>query len=147
MAREDDGRTVSFFMRAKPLARRLKTFLVASDRPGSGWSGTVRAFTRARAIACAKWRFGGDPDTVYEVPADFEKTQAESREREIYEGLDSDDFLVALGLTGMLPKVREDFPNERMLEAMAGRLELLMKDKGRVSRVEGLLNRSQFNLQ
>lgn len=130
-----------FSMRKSPLRCRLKTFLVALDHPGVGWSGTVRALTRSSAIKAAKRKFGELPDTVYEVPADYEKIQAERREQEIYERLDSDDFLIALGLAGVMPNPKGDFPNERMLRAMTNRLGFLMTNKPKVDEVEVLLNR------
>lgn len=128
-------------MRKSPKRRHIKTFLVALDRPGAGWSGTVRALTRANAITSAKRKFGELPDTVYEVPSDYEKTQAERREQGIYERLDSDDFLIALGLAGVMPKPGGDFPSERMLRAMTNRLDFLMTNKPKVDEVEELLRR------
>lgn len=120
--------------------RRLKTFLVAGDRPGCGWSATVRAFTPAGAQVAAKRKFRESPDTVSEVGDDFEKTQAENRAQEPYERLDGDDFLVALSLAGALPEIGGRFPNERMWRAMNARVDRLKENApGTVGRVKELL--------
>lgn len=134
-------RLVSFSMRKKATPRRLKTFLVALDRPGRGWSATVRAFAPSGAAAAAKRKFRESPDTVYEVGDDFVKTQAENRAQEPYERLDGDDFLVALSLEGALPEIGDRFPNERMWRAMNARVGMLKENAPRmVSRVKELLS-------
>ena len=119
----------------------LKKFFVALDRPGSGWSCVIRARTEKAALRAATRKFREQPNTIYEVPQDFEKTQEEEREQAMYDELSEGSLLIALELTGVLPKVTSDFPNSRMLRAIRKNLDLLMENEWEVSRVKELLSR------
>jgi len=128
-------------MNKKRKARKLKTFLVALDRPGSGWSDTVRAYTLDGARKSAKIKFREMPDTIYEVPDDYEELQAEARKQEPYDRLDSGAFLVALKIAGALPSRSTGFWNERMMRALNNHVDLLMGDESGAERVRDLLDR------
>jgi hypothetical protein len=129
------------FMNKGRKPRKLKTFLVALDRPGAGWSDTVRAYTLEGARKSAKRKFRELPDTISEVSNDYEELQAEARKQEPYDRLDSGAFLVALKIAGALPSASTGFWNEQMMRALNNHVDLLMGDESGADRVRDLLER------
>lgn len=103
---------------------KLKNYLVALDRPGSGWSDTFKARSLDHAKSLFTKKYREQPDTFYQVAPDFkEKEEAEAKQRR-YDDLGPTNFLVALELSGNLKNLESTIDNKNLVEAIKNFIKL-----------------------
>lgn len=106
---------------------KLKNYLVALDRPGSGWSDTFKARSLDHAKSLFTKKYREQPDTICQVAPDFkEKEEAEAKQRR-YDELGPTNFLIALELSGNLKNLESTIDNKNLIKAIRNYIKLERK--------------------